>query len=213
MEFMQVIEISTDRIEDLMQLEDEWRVAARGRRTGIADWLCADRSRPGVYFSVNLFPSHDAAMENGALPETDSLAREAMQLGEATFHDCDIVQDLWADELRAQSDRLVEMFAAASVPDGLFTEDVVVELNIPHAVVRFEGLEIVRVQVPASVTAGRVEEDRFLPAVGGFVVEIALRAGAYSRQVCVARTRGGLIEHLAIYCTGDISNEPASLDY
>jgi hypothetical protein len=77
---MQVIEISTDSIDDLMQLEDEWRVAARGRRTGIADWLCADRSRPGLYFSVNLFPSHDAAMENGALPETDSLATGAMQL-------------------------------------------------------------------------------------------------------------------------------------
>src|SRR5215470_14643831 len=93
-QFMQIIEISTDRIDDLTALEDEWRVAGRGRRTGIADWLCADRSSPGRYFSVNLFPSHDAAMANGALPETDALAAQAMQIGSATFHDCDIVQDL-----------------------------------------------------------------------------------------------------------------------
>ena len=87
MEFMQIIEITTDRIDDLTKLEDEWRVQARGRRTGIADWLCADRSRPGRYFSVNLFPSHDAAIANGALPETDALAAQAMQIGTATFHD------------------------------------------------------------------------------------------------------------------------------
>src|SRR5438034_9640093 len=105
---MQIIEISTDRIADLTELEDEWRLAARGRRTGIADWLCADRAHPGRYFSVNLFPSHDAAMANGALPETDALAAQAMQIGAATFHDCDVLQDVWRHELRAQCDRLVE---------------------------------------------------------------------------------------------------------
>ncbi len=205
MEFMQIIEISTDRIADLTELEDEWRLAARGRRTGIADWLCADRSLPNRYFSVNLFPSHDAAMANGALPETDALAAQAMQIGTATFHDCDVVQDLWANELREQSDRLVEMFVTARVPDGLFTDNVVVELNVPHAAQEFQGLETVKSRVPAIVSPGTVEEHRFLPAVGGFVVEIALRAAAYSRQVCVARTSGGLIEHLAIYCTGDFA--------
>jgi len=202
---MQIIEITTDRIADLAELEDEWRRAARGRRTGIADWLCADRSRPNRYFSVNLFPSHDAAMANGALPETDALAAQAMQLGTATFHDCDVVQDLWASELREQSDRLVDMFATARVPDYLFTDDVVVVLNVPHGAQEFQGVETVESRVPTMISPGTVEEQRFLPAVGGFVVEIALRAAAYSRQVCVARTRGGLIEHLAIYCTGDFA--------
>ena len=73
MQFMQIIEITTDRIDELVHLEDAWRVAARGRRTGIADWICEDRSNPGHYFSVNLFPSHDDAMVNGALPRRTSL--------------------------------------------------------------------------------------------------------------------------------------------
>jgi hypothetical protein len=206
MQFMQIIEISTDRIDDLTKLEDDWRSAARGRRTGIADWLCADRSRPERYFSVNLFPSYDAAIANGALPETDALAAQAMQIGTATFHDCDVVQDLWANELSSQSERLVAMFATGTVPDGLFTDDVVVELNVPHASLGIEGLATVRSRFPEMVSLGTVEEHRFLPAVGGFVIEIALRAAAYSRQVCVARTRGGLIEHLSIYCTGDFPN-------
>ena len=116
MEFMQIIEITTDRIDELATLEDEWRIAGRGRRTGTADWLCADRSQPGRYFSVNLFPSHDAALTNAALPETDALAGEAMKIGAATFYDCDVLQDLWMNELRAQSDRLVEMFTTATLP-------------------------------------------------------------------------------------------------
>ena len=58
-QFMQIIEISTDRIDDLTRLEDEWRIAGRGRRTGIGDWLCVDRSIPERYFSVNLFASYD----------------------------------------------------------------------------------------------------------------------------------------------------------
>jgi hypothetical protein len=35
-----------------------------------------------------------------------------------------------------------------------------------------------------------------------------LRAHAYSRQVCVARTAGGLIARLSIYCTGDFMEVP-----
>ena len=201
---MQIIEISTDRIDDLTRLEDEWRIAGRGRRTGIGDWLCADRSIPERYFSVNLFASYDAAVANGALPETDALAAKAMQLGTATFHDCDVVQDLWANELASQSDSLVGMFTTATVPDGLLTDDVVVELNVPHASQHLEGLAAIRSAVPMMLSPATVEEERFLPAVGGFVVEIALRAPAYMRQVCIAQVRGGLIAHLAIYCTGDL---------
>jgi hypothetical protein len=204
-EFMQIIEIVTEQIHDLTRLEDEWRVTARGRRTGVADWLCADRAQPGRYFSVNLFPSHDAAMANGALPETDALAGQAMQIAAATFHDCDVLQDVWRNELRAQSDRLVEMFATATVPESLFIDDVVVELNVPHGRQTFRGLDAVRSGVSTGISPGRVEEERFLPAIGGFVVEIALRSAAYSRQVCVARTQGGLIASLSIYCTGDFA--------
>ena len=202
---MQIIEIETDRVDDLIALEDEWRTAARGRRTGTADWLCADRSRPGRFFSVNLFPSHDAAIANGSLPETDTLATSAARIATPTFHDCDVVQDLWANELRAQSDRLVAMFGTATVPDGLFTDDVVVELNVPHATHRYEGLTTMTARFAEMVTPGTVEDERFLPAVGGFVVEFALRSPSYCRQVCLARTRGGLIADLAIYCTGDFA--------
>jgi hypothetical protein len=154
---------------------------------------------------VNLFESHDDALANGALPETDALAARAMQLADATFHDCDVLQDVWRDELRGQSDRLVQMFATVEVPEGVFTDDVIVELNVPHGCQTFRGLDTLRSSVSTMLDPAQVEEERFVPAIGGFVVEIALRAHAYSRQVCVARTTGGLIAHLSIYCTGDFT--------
>jgi hypothetical protein len=67
-QFMQIIEISTDRIDSLVRLEDEWRIAGRGRRTGIADWLCADRANSGRYFSVNLFASRSRSCFGRTLP-------------------------------------------------------------------------------------------------------------------------------------------------
>jgi hypothetical protein len=203
MQFMQIIEITTDQIDELVVLEDEWRAAARGRRTGIADWLCADRDNAGRYFTVNLFPSYDEAMANGALPETNALAEHAMQLGTATFSNCDVQHDVWGDELDAQAEKLAQMFATTDVPDDLFTEDVAVELNIPHARMEFRGIDAVRANVREMITPGRIEEQRVVPTIGGFVLEVALQASAYSRQVCVAETAGGLIRHLAVYCTGD----------
>jgi hypothetical protein len=204
-QFMQIIEITTDRVGELVRLEDEWRAAGLGRRTGIADWICADRGNPGRYFSVNLFPSLDQAMANGALPETNALAEQAMQLGDAAFYDCDVLHDIWSDELDGQATRLAQMFANAEVPERLFTDDVIVELNVPHPRQEFRGLDALRASVPATITKGTIEEQRVVPSIGGFVLEIALRTHAYSRQVCVARTAGGLIAHLSVYCTGDFS--------
>jgi hypothetical protein len=46
-QFLQIIEISTDRIDELVQLEDEWRVAARGARTAYRHRrLAVRRPRP-----------------------------------------------------------------------------------------------------------------------------------------------------------------------
>ena len=93
----------------------------------------------------------------------------------------------------------------ATVPEGLFTPMWSLNLNVPHGRQTFRGLDAVRSGVSAGISPGRVEEEWFLPAIGGFVVEIALRSAGYSRQVCVARTQGGLIADLSIYCTGDFA--------
>ena len=206
MHFMQIIEITTDRLEELVRLEDEWRVAGRGRRTGIADWLCADRDTPGRYFSVNLFPSHDDALANSELPETGAMAQQAMHIGSAAFHDCDVLHDVWGDELDALAGRLAEFFVTADVPVDLFTDDVVVELNVPHARDTFAGVGEVRGgltlgSVPAASTSSASS-----PRSGASCSSSRSGRPDYSRQVCVAGVRGGLIAHLSVYSTGDLGS-------
>ena len=205
MQFMQIIEIMTDRLEELLRLEDEWRVAGRGRRTGIADWLCADRDTPGRYFSLNLFRSHDDAVANGELPETGVMAQQAMQIGSAAFHDCDVLHSLWGDELDAWAQKLAEFYVTTELPADLFTDDVVVELNFPHSHETFEGIDEVQGGLARAFGPGSIEEQRVVPTIGGFVLELALRGTGHSRQVCVAGVRGGLIAHLSIYSTGDLA--------
>ncbi|HXY94527.1 MAG TPA: hypothetical protein VEP49_18760 [Acidimicrobiia bacterium] len=205
MQFLQIIEIITDRIEELLAFEDEWRVAARGRKTGTADWLGADRERPGRYFSVNLFPSLEAADANGALPETNALAEQAMQLGSATFYNCDVIHDVWGDELDGQADQLAGMFATAQVPHDLFADDVVIELNFPHSRGRLDGIAAVRSSVPVMLEPATVGEQRVVPMLAGFVLECTLTTnGVSQRQACIAQTAGGLVRHVAVYCTGDL---------
>lgn len=206
MQFLQIIEITTDRIDELVRLEDEWRVAARGRRTGTADWLCAVRDQPGRYFTVNLFPSYDEAMTNGALPETNALAEQAMQLGSASFHDCDVLHDVWGDELDGQAGKLASMLATGVVPDDLFADDVVIALNIPHGREELRGIEAVRAAAPLMIPPGEVVEQTVTPAISGFALEVAIRAAdGLSRSLSVARTTGGLVHELAYYCTDTIS--------
>lgn len=127
---------------------------------------------------MNLFASHEDAMRNGALPETDALATQAMQFADASFHDCDVLQDAWRDELQAQSIKLVEMFVTAEVPDDLFTDDVVVEVNVPHGRQIYEGIERVTSSVPTVVSQVASRTRNSFP-----------RSGASSSRSACERTR------------------------
>lgn len=80
MTFIQMIEVTTSRADDVMSLADEWREKTAGRRTAQRGTFTQDRDRPNTYVQIVEFPSYEDAMANSGLPETAAFAERLAQL-------------------------------------------------------------------------------------------------------------------------------------
>ena len=90
--FVQVVEYSTSRIEDVQQLQDEWR--GRFPEMGPSRvTVCADRAQPGRYLAIVEFASFDEAMRNSEDPSTQEFSQRMQALcdGPAVFRDLDVL--------------------------------------------------------------------------------------------------------------------------
>jgi len=92
MPFIQVIELTTSRPDDVEALIREWQVQTSGRRTAQRGTFTSDRDRPGVYVQIVEFPSYEDAMANSELPETAAFASRLSQLcdGPLGFRNLDV---------------------------------------------------------------------------------------------------------------------------
>jgi quinol monooxygenase YgiN len=95
MKFVQIIEFTTSRVDELNQLMDEWLASTDGRRTAARGVQAQDRDRPGTYFSIVEFPSYEKAMENSALPATTAFAESMAKLcdGPPVFRNLDVIRE------------------------------------------------------------------------------------------------------------------------
>ncbi|MFI5672696.1 hypothetical protein [Streptomyces sp. NPDC051704] len=96
MQFAQIIDFETDRIDEARELlrAYEERVRSAGRTgTPASRTLLKDRANPNRYLAVVQFESHEAAMANSSAPETSELARQLSELMSrpTVYTDCDIV--------------------------------------------------------------------------------------------------------------------------
>jgi hypothetical protein len=92
MSFVQIIEFTTNRIDDVEALVSEWETQTAGRRTAQRGTFSQDRDRPNTYVQIVEFPSFEDAMANSALPETASFAERLAQLcdGPIGFRNLDV---------------------------------------------------------------------------------------------------------------------------
>lgn len=92
MAFIQIIEMSTTRPDEVEALVDEWRAQTQGRRTAQRGTLTKDRDRPDTYVQIVEFPSYDEAMANSSLPETATFADRLAKLcdGPMVFRNLDV---------------------------------------------------------------------------------------------------------------------------
>ncbi|HEX4820664.1 MAG TPA: hypothetical protein VFV00_10695 [Acidimicrobiales bacterium] len=95
MSFMQIIEMRTSKVDEIMTLDKEWRAATEGKRTLRRSIVGRDRNDPNRYLILAFFDDYDSAMVNSNLPETSEFARKQMALTDAepTFIDIDIIED------------------------------------------------------------------------------------------------------------------------
>jgi hypothetical protein len=95
--FVQIIEFTTTRVDEVRQLGDDYLAKRQAEGTGtmpITSKLVKDRDRSNVYMNIVEFPSYDEAMENSRRAETNEFAQQMMRLceGEPRYYNLDLVQ-------------------------------------------------------------------------------------------------------------------------
>lgn len=92
MAFVQIIEFTTARLDEVERLVDGWVAATEGKRKAHRATLTVDRERPDTYVQIVEFPSYEEAMANSALPETSHFADRLVELcdGQPLFRNLDV---------------------------------------------------------------------------------------------------------------------------
>jgi quinol monooxygenase YgiN len=92
MAFVQIIELTTTRPDEVEALAAEWQAQTEGRRTAQRGTFTQDRDRPNTYLQIVEFPSFEEAMANSELPETAAFAERLAALcdGPMVFRNLDV---------------------------------------------------------------------------------------------------------------------------
>jgi hypothetical protein len=95
MQFIQIIEMRTSRVDEVQALEDEWQKATEGKRTLRRAIVGRDRNDPDRYLVLAFFDDYESAMANSNLPETAEFGQrqQALADGPMTFTDLDVIDD------------------------------------------------------------------------------------------------------------------------
>ncbi|MFV8188129.1 MULTISPECIES: hypothetical protein [unclassified Streptomyces] len=116
------------------------------------------------------------------------------------------VTDTRVEELAALFVRFLETNTA---PDGLFTDDVFLDLSLPQWRLQARGREeFVALRRRSHPCRGTVPRHRADPTPSGFVLEFEenwtdAQGTWYCRELMRADLRDGAIAEASVYCTGD----------
>jgi hypothetical protein len=96
MGFIQIIEFTSTRVDELDVLLEEWLERTRGKRTAVRGVQTTDRDRANTYVQIIEFPSYEEAMANSELPETAEVAARLAELcdGPPIFRNLDVRRDM-----------------------------------------------------------------------------------------------------------------------
>ncbi|WP_433038097.1 hypothetical protein [Actinomycetospora sp. CA-053990] len=113
------------------------------------------------------------------------------------------------DQHAELADRLVRWLQVGVRCDDLFTEDVFVDLSLPHWRVQGRGVDtIFGIRESEHPSRGTVRVEALDRTSRGFLIQFEERWTAeaqqwYCRELIHCIVRGGRISELSVYCTGD----------
>jgi quinol monooxygenase YgiN len=92
--FVQIIEIQTSRIDEVIALTDEMRARASEESTVRRGTYTRDTDRAGYYMAIIEFDSYESAMQNSNRPETGDFAARMAKLCDAPprFYNLEVLQ-------------------------------------------------------------------------------------------------------------------------
>ena len=216
MPFIQIVSFRTDHIQTLRAGEQQWLADTVGRRTLLASQLLVDRDDPRHFVTTNLFPSHQAAVVNSSLPETDALARAVSAVADpdVTFTDLDVVEE--SDDRTILAAGLRRVMETSTADPGTLAADGVVDLLFPNYVGALTGTEAMTRSLREEAPGRAFSAWQVGTTDTGFVVEYDYRTtggGASTRSVgtILATVTGGRISRLLVTCAGgwDAATEAA----
>jgi quinol monooxygenase YgiN len=95
MAFLQIMTFRTGDLDAAMQIHNQWRQSTEGKRTLRREVLARDRDNPGSYVVLAYFDSHESAMQNSQLPETQHAAEQFQKLSKEPmgFRNLEVLED------------------------------------------------------------------------------------------------------------------------
>ncbi|WP_406835895.1 hypothetical protein ACICHK_05070 [Streptomyces sp. AHU1] len=111
------------------------------------------------------------------------------------------------------ADLFVEFLRTNSAPEGLFTDDVFLDLSLPRWRLQTAGRDdLVALRRASHPALGTVPRHRVDVTGTGLVVEFEERwedadGSWYCRELIRAEVRDGSMSEVSVYCTGDWSPE------
>ena len=94
MPFIQIMELRTKNVDEIMKLDQEWEQATEGKRTLRRAIVGRDRNDPERHVIIAFFDDYESAMKNSNLPETQEFAAKQSALAETVqFIDLDVIDD------------------------------------------------------------------------------------------------------------------------
>ncbi len=94
MAFVQIVEFSTTKLDEMRERSQKYMQDTEGKRTSRRAAVYADRDNADRYFLIVEFDSYEEAMKNSEMPETQAMSEEMAKLGDGppTFHNLDEVE-------------------------------------------------------------------------------------------------------------------------
>lgn len=95
MRFIQIIEFTTSRIDEVNAALDDWLAQTQGKRAATRGTQTRDRDKANTYLQIVEFPSNEEATANSDLAETGEFAARLATLCDQppTFRNLDVTRE------------------------------------------------------------------------------------------------------------------------